>query len=67
MSEQEIYEKFIDWLRTGFLEVPYAEELLPMIKARYSPEEAELCTGMLFEGPFPRPSLEELAEQLIIL
>ena len=63
MSDQEIYEKFIEWLRTGFVEVPDADELLPMISARYTPEEAEFCTGMPFDGPFPRPGLEELAKE----
>ncbi len=63
MSDQEIYEKFIEWLRTGFVEAPAADELLPMISARYTPEEAKLCTGMPFDGPFPRQSLEELAEE----
>jgi len=59
MSEKEIYEKFIEWLRTTFLPLPDAGEFpLEIIKARYTPEDAALLTGV----PFVPTSLEELAK-----
>ena len=64
MSEQEIYERLISWLRQSLFALPDAEELLPMIKATYTPEEASLSTGMPLEGmPSAGKSLEELAEK----
>jgi len=63
MSDSKVYEKLIEWLRSGFMEVPEAEDLLPMIQARFTPEEAELLTGVPLSSPFPRPTLEELAAQ----
>jgi Na+-translocating ferredoxin:NAD+ oxidoreductase RNF subunit RnfB len=58
MPEEEIYQRFIDWLRTGWWDLPEAEELMPLIRARYSVEDAALLTGMPFKGR----SIEELAE-----
>jgi hypothetical protein len=59
MSKEEIYEGLLNWLKKGGLSgLPEADELLPMIKATYTPEEASLLTGMPFSGK----SLEELAE-----
>ena len=58
MSEQEIYQRFIDWLRQQPWELPEAEELMPLMMTAYTPEEAELLTGMPFSGR----NLEELAE-----
>jgi len=58
MSEQEVYLRFIDWLRQAWWDLPDADELLPFMKARYTPEEASLLTGMPFSGRY----LEELAE-----
>jgi len=58
MSEQEIYEEFIDWLGKTWWELPESEHLLPLIKSRYSTEEAEFLTGFPFSGR----SLEELSE-----
>jgi NAD-dependent dihydropyrimidine dehydrogenase PreA subunit len=58
MNEEEIYKNFIDWLRTGWWDLPEADELMPLIKARYTAEEAALLTGMPFKGR----SIEELAK-----
>ena len=58
MKEEEIYKNFIDWLRTAWWDLPEADELMPLIKARYTAEDAALLTGMPFKGQ----SLEELAE-----
>ncbi len=58
MSEQEIYERFMDWLKQTWWGLPEADELVPLIMATYTPEEASLLTGMPFSGR----NLEELAE-----
>jgi len=58
MPEQEIYQKFIDWLGKTWWGLPDSEQLLPLIKARYTAEEAEFLTGFPFSGR----SLEELAD-----
>lgn len=58
MSEEEIYEQLRDWLKKTWYAIPEAEELLPLIKATYTPGEASLLTGMPFKGM----NLEELAE-----
>jgi ferredoxin len=57
-DKSKTYEGFIDWLRKTWWDVPEAEELVPLIMERYTPEEAELLTGM----PFLPKSLEELAQ-----
>jgi NAD-dependent dihydropyrimidine dehydrogenase PreA subunit len=58
VSQEEIYTRFIHWLRQTWWGLPEGDELLPLIKARYAPEEAALLTGMPFSGR----NLEELAE-----
>lgn len=58
MSGQEIYGHFIDWLRQTWYGLPEADELMPLMMATYTPEEASLLTGMPFSGR----NLEELAE-----
>lgn len=58
MSEQEIYKGFIDWLREGSIwDTPETDELIPLVQATYTLEEAALLTGM----PYQSTSLEELA------
>jgi hypothetical protein len=58
LSEREIYQGFIDWLGKTWIGLPATDELLPLIRARYSPEDAALLIGM----PFSPKSLEELAQ-----
>lgn len=58
MSDEEIYEKFINWMRQTWVELPESEYLRPLIKAFYTPEEAALLTGMSF-GP---KGIEELGK-----
>ncbi|MBW1790241.1 MAG: 4Fe-4S binding protein, partial [Deltaproteobacteria bacterium] len=74
------YQRFIDWLKTGWWDLPEAVELMPLIKARYSVEDAALLTGMPFKGHSVedlaemkgldaqelRPKLEELAKKPVI-
>ena len=58
MSEQKIYQNFISWLSKTWWGLPESERLMPLIKARYTVEEAEFLTGMPFSGN----NLEEIAE-----
>ncbi|MDY6911844.1 MAG: 4Fe-4S binding protein [Chloroflexota bacterium] len=58
MSEQEIYQRLVEWLRQGWVDLPDADELIPLVMATCTPEEASLLTGMPFSGR----NLEELAE-----
>ena len=58
MSEQEIYQRFMDWLKQTWYGLPEADELVPLIMATCTLEEAALLTGMPFSGR----NLEELAE-----
>ncbi|UCE55743.1 MAG: 4Fe-4S binding protein [Desulfobacterales bacterium] len=57
-TDLEIYEKFIEWLGKTWWGLPESDQLMPIIKARYTVEEAEFLTGMPFSGS----TLEELAE-----
>jgi ferredoxin len=58
MTEQEIYQDFIAWLGKTWWGLPDSDQLMPLIKARYSAEEAAFLTGMPFSGN----DLGELAE-----
>jgi hypothetical protein len=58
MSEREVYARFIDWLRQSWWDLPEADELIPLVMASFTPEEASLLTGI----PFSATNLEELAE-----
>ena len=57
MSDETIYGGFIDWLNRTWFSLPETEELTSLVKARYTPDEAALLTGM----PFTSTNLEELA------
>jgi len=58
MSDQEIYQKFIEWLGKTWWGLPQSEHLMPMIQARYLVEEADFLTGM----PFAGTTLDDLAK-----
>ena len=58
MPDQDIYERFIEWLRKTWWGLPESEHLLPTVKAFHTAEEADLLTGIPLSGR----SLEELAE-----
>lgn len=60
MSEQEIYQGFIEWLKQApvLLELVETDNLLQLVKAAYTPEEASFLTGFPFQGKY----LEELSE-----
>ena len=46
MSHQEIYQRLIDRLKQSLLDLPEAEELMPLMKATYTPEEASLLNSL---------------------
>lgn len=56
-DDRKIYEEFIDWLRTSWGHLPDSVELMPLIMATFSPEEADLLTGV----PFSPCDIKELA------
>lgn len=58
MSEEEIYERLRDWLKKTWNALPETDELLPLIKATYTPEEASILIDMPFSGR----NLEDLAK-----
>jgi len=58
MTDQEIYRRFIAWLDEQGLPIFNPEEMIPMVKAAFTPGEAALLTGIPFRGG----TLEELAE-----
>ena len=58
MSEEAVYREFIEWFGRGW-PLPESDELLPLMKARFSPEEAAFLTGM----PHGLTPLEKLAEE----
>ena len=42
MSEQKIYDGLLNWLKLGWYGMPESEELMPLIKATFTPDEAAL-------------------------
>ena len=58
MADEKIYEKFIAWMKKAPPGFPDSEDMIALIKARYTPEDAILLTGM----PFDYKTIEELAE-----
>ncbi|MBU4315824.1 MAG: hypothetical protein KKF30_00965 [Proteobacteria bacterium] len=58
MENTEIYKKFIAWLKTAPMSFPESEDMTALIKARYTPEDAALLTGI----PFSPKSMEELCD-----
>ena len=59
MENKTVYETFIAWMKRSWYGLPDSDELLPVLKARYSEEEAALLTGM----PFSPKNVRELAAQ----
>ncbi len=58
MSHREVYQRLAEWLRIGWWPLPEAEELMPLLLLRYTPEEAALLEGIPF---LPEKRIEELA------
>jgi ferredoxin len=57
-TPDQVYARFIEWLRTAWCELPDATSLLPAIRAQYSAEEAAFLTGVPLQGR----TLEQLAD-----
>jgi NAD-dependent dihydropyrimidine dehydrogenase PreA subunit len=57
MTDQEIYQKFIDYLDNPVWEFTESEHMMPMITSFITPEEAEFMTGF----PTSAASLEQIA------
>jgi len=57
LENDEIYQRFVEWLRSCGAYAPPSKELMPLIEATYRPEDARLLTGM----PLTPTGLEELA------
>ncbi len=58
MSDGRVYEELAAWLNKAWWGMPASEHLMPTLKAFYSPEEAEMLTGV----PFRNTDLATLAE-----
>jgi len=58
MTEREIYDRFIEWMRGTWIGLPESDFREEVIRAKYSVEEAEFLTGF----PFRKTPLHELAE-----
>jgi hypothetical protein len=56
VSDEAIYREFIDWFKQAW-PLPEAEVLVPLIQARFTPEEARFFTGF----PLGLTRLEDLA------
>ena len=59
MAEEQSYEQLRDWLKKTWNALPETDELLPLIKATYIPEEASILINMPFSGR----NLEEIQVQ----
>jgi hypothetical protein len=55
--ERDVYEKLKDWLNKSWAVMPASEDLMPLIRARFSTEEAEFLTGF----PYRKTPTDELA------
>jgi len=58
MTDQEIYQKFIEYMGNPIFNFRDSEHLMPMITSFITPEEAAFLTGF----PMGSKSLEEIAE-----
>ena len=59
MPEQKVYEKLIARLRTWLFDLPESELLMPLLKLRFSYDEAEFLSGF----PFIPAALDQIAER----
>lgn len=57
MTDQEIYQRFVEYLSNPIMELTDSEYMMPMITSYITPEEAEFLTGF----PWGSKSLEEIA------
>jgi len=57
MSEEKIYNDFIEWMKQTWIGVPEGRDVPALFRACYSPEEAEFLIGF----PCRKTPLDELA------
>jgi NAD-dependent dihydropyrimidine dehydrogenase PreA subunit len=60
MSDDEIYQRFIEYVSNPVIGFPESEHKWPMIKSFITPEEADFMTGF----PMSATSLDKIAAQL---
>lgn len=60
MGEEKVYQRLIDHLREWYMGLPEAEVLLPLVKNRYTEEEA----SFLADFPFLPQTIEDLSRRL---
>ncbi len=58
MQENEVYKEFIGWLKNHPMSRLDSEDMINLVKARYTPEDAALLTNI----PFEESTIEELAK-----
>ncbi len=58
MTDQEIYQKFIEYVKTPIWELTESEHRMPMLRSFLTPEEAAFLTGF----PKRNTTFEEIAE-----
>ena len=58
MTDQEIYEKWIDHMTNGGMKLTDNEDMMRMITSFITPEEAAFTTGF----PLATKTIEEIAE-----
>jgi NAD-dependent dihydropyrimidine dehydrogenase PreA subunit len=59
MSDRELYAGLIDHIRDWIFDLPESELLLPILKMRFTPEEAEFLAGF----PHMPATIEQLSER----
>jgi len=57
-GQEETYKELIEWFRKSGAYVPGSKELLPLMKACYSPQDAKLLAGM----PLTLTEIDSLSE-----
>ena len=55
--ERDVYDKLREWLDKSWAVMPESEDLMPLIRSRFTPEEAELLAGF----PYRKTPIDELA------
>ncbi len=58
MSTEKVYEQYYEWQKQTGIQFPETDNLMPMLEAYITPEEAEFLTGF----PFNLQTLEQAAE-----
>ena len=58
MDQEQVYQAFIEWLGKAPMTFPPTENMIALIKARYTPEDAELLTNV----PYDPRTIGEIAE-----